>query len=92
MGGYPLFDNTESRYAEIARKMVETHIWVMPQYHYGVPFWAKPPLSTWSSAVTMEIFGINEFAVRLSSFIFSLGIFWLVYISGDEKRRPGLCP
>jgi 4-amino-4-deoxy-L-arabinose transferase-like glycosyltransferase len=89
MGAYPLFDNTESRYAEIARKMVETHIWVMPQYHYGVPFWAKPPLSTWSSAVTMEIFGINEFAVRLSSFIFSLGIFWLVYNLAMKKYGRG---
>ncbi|MGC2423351.1 MAG: glycosyltransferase family 39 protein [Nitrospirota bacterium] len=89
MGSYPLFDNTESRYAEIARKMVETNIWVMPQYHYGVPFWAKPPLSTWSSAVTMEIFGINEFAVRLSSFIFSLGIFWLVYALAMKKNGRG---
>ncbi len=79
MGFYPLFDDTESRYAEIARKMVETGIWVMPQYHYGVPFWAKPPLSTWSSAATMLLFGINEFAVRLPSFIYSLGMFWLVY-------------
>jgi 4-amino-4-deoxy-L-arabinose transferase-like glycosyltransferase len=89
MGAYPLFDNTESRYAEIARKMVETHIWVMPQYHYGVPFWAKPPLSTWSSAVTMELFGINEFAVRLASFIFSLGIFWLVYDLAMKKNGRG---
>lgn len=89
MGAYPLFDTTESRYAEIARKMVETNIWVMPQYHYGVPFWAKPPLSTWSSAITMEIFGINEFAVRLSSFIFSLGIFWLVYSLAMKKDGRG---
>jgi 4-amino-4-deoxy-L-arabinose transferase-like glycosyltransferase len=89
MGAYPLFDNTESRYAEIARKMVETNIWVMPQYHYGVPFWAKPPLSTWSSAITMELFGINEFAVRLASFIFSFGIFLLVYNLAIKKNGRG---
>ncbi len=89
MGFYPLFDDTESRYAEIARKMVETGIWVMPQYHYGVPFWAKPPLSTWSSAASMELFGINEFAVRLPSFIYSLGIFWLVYALALKKGGRG---
>ncbi|WP_230370493.1 ArnT family glycosyltransferase [Paludibacterium denitrificans] len=42
----PLTDTTEARYAEIARKMLETGNWVTPQHDYGVPFWAKPPLST----------------------------------------------
>ena len=52
LGAYPLMDNTEARYAEIARKMVETGDWVTPQFQYGVPFWSKPPLSTWLTAVT----------------------------------------
>lgn len=47
---FPLFDTTESRYAEIARKMLETGNWVTLQQDYGVPFWAKPPLSIWLSA------------------------------------------
>ena len=46
----PLTDPTEARYAEIARKMVETGNWITPQFDYGVPFWAKPPLHTWLSA------------------------------------------
>ena len=50
LGAYPLLDPTESRYAEIARKMLETGAWLMPQVDYGVPFWGKPPLSTWLSA------------------------------------------
>ena len=40
----PLTDPTEGRYAEIARKMVETGNWITPQFDYGVPFWAKPCL------------------------------------------------
>ena len=56
-GAYPLMDSTESRYAEIARKMLETGDWVMPQFDYGVPFWGKPPLSTWLSAAAMAAFG-----------------------------------
>ena len=46
LGAYPLMDTTESRYAEIARKMLETGDWLTPQFDYGVPFWGKPPLST----------------------------------------------
>ena len=42
----PLLDKTESRYAEIARIMWETNQWIVPEIDYGVPFWAKPPLST----------------------------------------------
>lgn len=62
---FPLFDTTESRYAEIARKMLETGNWVTLQQDYGVPFWAKPPLSIWLSAFFMQLLGVNEFAVRL---------------------------
>ena len=40
----PHIDTSESRYAEISRKMVETGDWITPQFDYGIPFWAKPPL------------------------------------------------
>ena len=40
LAAYPLMDPTEARYGEIARKMLETGNWVMPQFDYGVPFWA----------------------------------------------------
>ncbi len=69
LGAYPLMDTTESRYAEIARKMLETGDWLMPQFDYGIPFWGKPPLSTWLSAASMAVFGVNEFAARLPSLL-----------------------
>ena len=79
LGAYPLLDPTESRYAEIARKMLETGDWLVPQVDYGVPFWGKPPLSTWLSATAMAIFGVNEFAARLPSFLLLLGCGAMVY-------------
>ena len=79
LGAYPLMDSTESRYAEIARKMLETGDWVMPQFDYGVPFWGKPPLSTWLSAAAMAVFGVNEFAARLPSLLLLLGCGALVH-------------
>ncbi|GAM74315.1 hypothetical protein JCM19241_5511 [Vibrio ishigakensis] len=65
LGTYPLMDTTEARYGEMARLMIETNNWITPQFDYGVPFWGKPPLFTWMSAVGIETFGVNEFAVRV---------------------------
>ena len=79
LGAYPLLDPTESRYAEIARKMLETGNWLVPQVDYGVPFWGKPPLSTWLSAALMAIFGVNEFAARLPSLLLLMGCGALVH-------------
>jgi 4-amino-4-deoxy-L-arabinose transferase-like glycosyltransferase len=74
----PQTDPSEARYAEISRKMVETKDWITPQFDYGVPFWAKPPLSMWMSAAGMELFGVNEFGSRIFIFIASLAVLWLV--------------
>ena len=79
LGLYPLTDTTEARYAEVARKMVELNDWITPWYDYGVPFWAKPPLSTWFTAASLKLFGINEFAARLPYFLLALLIAWLMW-------------
>lgn len=75
----PLNDTTEARYAEIARKMLETGDWITPMHDYGVPFWGKPPLSFWLSALSMKLFGVHAFAVRLPSLFLSLGVLWVIY-------------
>jgi 4-amino-4-deoxy-L-arabinose transferase-like glycosyltransferase len=75
----PLADTTEARYAEIARKMLQTGDWITPQHDYGVPFWAKPPLSTWLAAGSMKILGINEFAARLPSLLLGMATLWLIW-------------
>jgi 4-amino-4-deoxy-L-arabinose transferase-like glycosyltransferase len=82
----PLLDKTESRYAEIARIMQETKKWIVLQIDYGVPFWAKPPLSTWLSAGSFELFGVNEFAARFPSFLLSIV---LIIIAGKMVKKDG---
>jgi 4-amino-4-deoxy-L-arabinose transferase-like glycosyltransferase len=82
----PLTDTTEARYGEIARKMLETDNWVTPQHDYGVPFWAKPPLSTWASAFSMKLFGVNEFAARLPSLLFGIAMLALVWHWNSTRR------
>jgi len=75
----PFTDTTEARYAEIARKMVETNDWITPQFDYGVPFWGKPPLHTWVSALGMEVFGVGQFGARIFIFLVTLGTLWMLY-------------
>jgi 4-amino-4-deoxy-L-arabinose transferase-like glycosyltransferase len=83
----PLNDTTEARYAEIARKMLETDNWVTPWHDYGIPFWAKPPFSFWASALSMALFGVNTFAARLPSLLLSLATLWLTVTL--SRRRQG---
>lgn len=80
LGLYPLFDNTEARYALIGLIMHRSGDWVTPFVEPGVPFWGKPPLSFWATAASYSIFGVNEFAARFSPFVFSLATAALVFV------------
>jgi 4-amino-4-deoxy-L-arabinose transferase-like glycosyltransferase len=79
LGAYPLMDSTEARYGEVARLMLDTGNWVTPQAEIGVPFWAKPPLSTWLSAASMAVFGVNEFGARFPELLLLLGCALLLW-------------
>ena len=97
LGLYPLMGTTEPRYAEIARKVLSTGDWVTPWYDHGVPFWGKPPLSFWGSAVTMAVFGINEFAARLGPYLATVACVallwaWPVAQPGGSDAKRVLAP
>ncbi|NOR79883.1 MAG: phospholipid carrier-dependent glycosyltransferase [Methyloprofundus sp.] len=87
---YPLHDPTEARYAEIPRLIIETGNWIMPPFDYGVPFWGKPPLTFWLTAISFKLFGYSEFAARLPVFLLAGLVLWLSYcfaklLQGAEK-------
>jgi len=84
LAAYPLMDTTEARYGEMARLMVETGNWLTPQFDYGVPFWGKPPLFTWMSAYGIELFGLNEFAVRAPHWL--AGVATIVFVAFMAHR------
>lgn len=88
----PLMDKTEARYAEIARIMAETNNYITPQIDYGIPFWAKPPLSTWFSALSFETFGISEFSARLPYLLFSILIIFLIGKYAKREKLPFFLP
>jgi 4-amino-4-deoxy-L-arabinose transferase-like glycosyltransferase len=85
-------DKTEARYSEIARIMEETDNWVTLQIDYDVPFWAKPPLSSWFSAASFRLFGVNEFTARLPSLILNIAIILLIAMYAKRKNQHYLLP
>lgn len=87
---YPLHDPTEARYAETPRLIIETGNWIMPPFNYDVPFWGKPPLTFWLTAISFKLFGYSEFAARLPVFLLAGLVLWLSYrfakgLLGAEK-------
>jgi 4-amino-4-deoxy-L-arabinose transferase-like glycosyltransferase len=76
---YPLMDMTEARYGDIARRMVERGDWVTPWFTDTMPFWGKPPLSFWATALSFEVLGVNEFAARLPHLLLGLAVLAVVW-------------
>jgi 4-amino-4-deoxy-L-arabinose transferase-like glycosyltransferase len=64
IGNCPLFDWDEVNFAECAREMVVSGNYSQVQLNFQ-PFWEKPPFFIWLQALSMNIFGVNEFAARL---------------------------
>lgn len=83
----PVIDSTEARYIEIARKMLVSNDWITPQFDYGVPFWGKPPLHTWLSALGMKLFGVGYFGARI--LIFATSILTVAVIYDWTRRNRG---
>lgn len=87
---YPLMDTTEARYGEMARLMVETGNWLTPQFDYGIPFWGKPPMFTWMSAIGIELFGLSEFAVRAPHWLAGFATILLVAYMAKRTGQSAL--
>ncbi len=91
LGGAPLANPDEGRYAEIPREMVVTGDWVTPRLD-GVNYFEKPPLMYWSVALCLELFGPAEWSMRLTPAVFALGGVLLTYAAGRRfyGRMAGL--
>lgn len=81
IGGVHLFDWDEINFAELAREMVVTGDFLRMQINYEI-FTEKPPLFFWIQALSMKIFGVNEFAARLPNAILGVIVLPFIYTSG----------
>jgi len=91
LGKFPLMEPDEGRYSEIPREMLERGDFVTPMLNY-VKYFEKPPLHYWLNAISMSIFGENEFAARFPGALCGLLTVLLAYHFGRKLfgRREGL--
>jgi len=64
-GSRALWEQDESRYVGIALQMLDSGNWWIPEFAPGQPHLVKPPLTYWSIAASMALFGRNTWAARL---------------------------
>lgn len=72
----------ESRRAEIAREMLESGNWIVPQLE-GKVILTKPPLFYWAMALCSLKTDVNEFTARVPSAIAGVGTILLTFLLGS---------
>lgn len=83
LGEVHLFDWDEINFAEAAREMIATGDYFRPQIDFE-PFWEKPPLFIWMQVISMQIFGVNEFAARLPNAVCGIATLLAVFHLGRK--------
>jgi 4-amino-4-deoxy-L-arabinose transferase-like glycosyltransferase len=89
LGSYGLWEPDEARYAEIAREMLASRNFIVPHLNY-VAYIEKPPLLYWLGALWMTLFGVNEFAARLTPALAALvgvAMTWLFVRHTMDRMR-----
>jgi 4-amino-4-deoxy-L-arabinose transferase-like glycosyltransferase len=83
LGNLPLFDMDEGAFSEVTREMLANRDFTSTLLN-DVPFFHKPPLFFWVQAVSVKIFGLNEFGLRFPSALAS--ILWAASIFLFTRR------
>jgi 4-amino-4-deoxy-L-arabinose transferase-like glycosyltransferase len=79
LGGLPLIDPDEGRYAEIPREMLEQGDFITPTLNY-VKYFEKPPLLYWLNAASLKLSGLTEQAARFPSALCGLLTILATYV------------
>jgi 4-amino-4-deoxy-L-arabinose transferase-like glycosyltransferase len=91
LGNRPLMVPDEGRYAEIPREMLESGDYLTPHLNH-IKYFEKPPLFYWMTAVSIKLFGVQEWGLRAGGALLSLLGCLMVYIAGLRlyDRRTGM--
>lgn len=69
----------EPRYAQVAREMLARHDWITPTLG-GVAWLEKPSLYYWQTMLAFRVFGVSDWAARLSSAVDATVMVLAVYL------------
>lgn len=92
LGIRPLATPDETRYGQIPHEMITTGHWADPHL-VGLRYFEKPPLGYWLNAVSLKIFGENNFAIRLPTALsagLSAWFIWLLLVRMGYARGTAL--
>ena len=64
LGAYPLLIPDEGRYVGVALSMLESGDYLVPRLD-SLPFFHKPPLHYWLTALSLKVVGVNFVGARL---------------------------
>ena len=85
LGSVGLTDRDEGRNAEAGREMLESGDWITPTFNYE-PRFIKPAFLYWLMSASYAAFDANEFAARLPSAVFGIGLIALQYLFLAHQR------
>lgn len=80
LGSLPLVDVDEPVYGQVGKEMASAGLvgWLTPHYG-GLPWFDKPPLFYWLTALSMRLFGVSEFAARFPSALLAVALVAVTY-------------
>ena len=80
LGSLPLVDVDEPVYGQVGKEMAHARLsgWLTPHYG-GLPWFDKPPLFYWLTALSMRAFGVSEFAARFPSALLAVALVAVTY-------------
>jgi len=86
-----LKDWDEAIYAQISKEIVQTGDWITLHHGYR-PFFEKPPLLMWMTAIFYKLFGVKELWARMPSALSGILLVWVTYLSANTifKDRTGI--
>ncbi len=84
---FGLLGADEPRYAQVAREMLARHDWITPTLG-GKPWLEKPALYYWQTMLAYGVFGVSDWAARLSSAVDATMMVVVIYLF-LRRFRPG---
>ena len=76
-----LLDDADSAQAQAAKEILQANDWVTLHIN-GVRYLEKAPWLYWSVAVSLKIFGVNQFAVRFPTAVAVILLPYFSYLFG----------
>ena len=75
----------EAVYANISRELLKSNNWLVLRSQ-GNPWFEKPPLYMWLTAIFYKVLGVSEFSTRITSSLFGIATVLLLYIFVRNKH------